>query len=191
MTRMEARSLRICVIATSQYLLELQCSSAGASSYAHAGERCERAIWHGVCVARATVIEVEKRGRAKWNPRISGSGRRSVPQLIRRGTGRPSRHRPGKLGANGGKQAVVAGNSPQFRPGNRFHRVDQHRQPRTLAACRPPSLDLLTHRLVLPVRYAWQLDKRRPVPDFLTTPSAAKKITSDVIYFTEAPGGPS
>jgi hypothetical protein len=43
---------------------------------------------------------------------------------------------------------------------------------------------------VLPVRYAWQLDSRQPVPDFLTRQSSAKKTTRDVIYFTEVPGGP-
>jgi len=34
-----------------------------------------------------------------------------------------------------------------------------------------------------------QLDSRQLVPDLLTTSSAAKKTTLDVIYFTEVPGG--
>lgn len=44
---------------------------------------------------------------------------------------------------------------------------------------------------VLPVRYNWQLENRRPVPDFLTSPFCGEENHTDVIYFTEAPGGPS
>ena len=44
---------------------------------------------------------------------------------------------------------------------------------------------------VLPVRYNWQLENRRPVPDFATNSFCGEEITPDVIYFTEGPGGQS
>ena len=44
---------------------------------------------------------------------------------------------------------------------------------------------------VLPVRYNWQLENRQPVPDLVTSPFCGEEITPDVIYFTEALGGPS
>jgi hypothetical protein len=53
----------------------------------------------------------------------------------------------GKLGPQRGKQLIVAGHGTQFRARNIFHCVDQHRQPQALAACRSPSMNLLTHRL--------------------------------------------
>jgi len=55
--------------------------------------------------------------------------------------------RTGELGAHRCQQLIVTRYGTQFRARNRFHRVDQHRQPQTLAARRSPSLDLLTHRL--------------------------------------------
>lgn len=44
---------------------------------------------------------------------------------------------------------------------------------------------------VLPVRYNWQLEDRRPVPDLATNSFCGKEITPDVIYFTEVLGGPA
>jgi hypothetical protein len=44
---------------------------------------------------------------------------------------------------------------------------------------------------VLLVCYNWQLENRRPVPDFVTNSFCGEKITPDVIYFTEGPGGQS
>ena len=71
----------------------------------------------------------------------------SVPQAVSRGIRRTNQRRTGELGAHRSKQLIVAGHGTQFRARNLFHRVDQHRQPQALAACRSPSLDLLTHRL--------------------------------------------
>jgi hypothetical protein len=49
---------------------------------------------------------------------------------------------------------------------------------------------LLTHCLSY-CCYNWQLENRRPVPDFVTNSFCGEEVTPDVIYFTEAPGGPS
>jgi hypothetical protein len=92
------------------------------------------------------------------------------------------------LGAHRSKQLVVTGYGTQFRARNRFHRVDQHRQPQALAARRSPSLDLLTHRLSFRSVTAGNSKIADPFP---ISHFAVKKITFDVIYFTEAPGGPS
>jgi len=53
----------------------------------------------------------------------------------------------GELGSHRSKQLIIAWDGTPFRARDLFHRVDQHRQPQALAACRSPSLDLLTHRL--------------------------------------------
>jgi hypothetical protein len=58
-----------------------------------------------------------------------------------------NRCRTGKLRAHGGKDLSIAGHGTPFRARNLFHGVDQRRQPQALAACRSPSLELLTHCL--------------------------------------------
>jgi hypothetical protein len=95
------------------------------------------------------------------------------------------------LGAHRGKQLLVTGYGTQFRARNRFHRVDQHRQPQALAARRSPSLDLLTHRLSFRSVPTGNSKIAGPFPISYPIHSATKKITTDVIYFTEAVGGPS
>jgi hypothetical protein len=43
----------------------------------------------------------------------------------------------------------ATGQAAEFRAGNFFHGVDQHRQPQLLAVSRSPWLNLLVHRLSL------------------------------------------
>ena len=50
---------------------------------------------------------------------------------------------------------------------------------------------MLTHCLSFWSVTNWQLENRRPVPDFVTNSFCGEEITPDVIYFTEASGEPS
>ena len=59
------------------------------------------------------------------------------------------RRRTRQLRAHGGQHQAIAGYRAALRAGNFLHGVDQHRQPRILAVCRSPWLQLLAHCLSL------------------------------------------
>jgi hypothetical protein len=208
---MEARSSRICVIAT---LKNIRFESNAIAPHHHRKHYVVDGRWNlgrkrldiaaetekcpdsvdgapGHYVDRAQRGEVARGARMWRESNASAEAEFSVPQAVGRRVGNRKRSRTGQLLAQRGNRVPVAGNGTPLRAGNLFRGVNQHRQPQALAACRSPFPELLlTHCLSF-----WFVAKANPgsrlvVPDFFR-PRCRKENQTDVIYFTESLGGPS